>query len=85
LIMGLADELKDQVRSVFGDRWETRKGNVVPESTTLKLSNDAILLDGTVLYADLAASTALVDKHKPHFPAEVYKAFLHCAARIIRV
>lgn len=82
--MALADDLKAEVAHIFGDQWAKRDGNKVPESEDLKLGNDAIELDGTVLYADLSGSTALVDAYKPHFPAEVYKAFLHCAAKIIR-
>src|SRR5207248_4620847 len=50
----------------------------------LKLNNDAVKLDATVLYADLSASTGLVDGYKQHFAAEIYKAYLHCAAKIIR-
>jgi class 3 adenylate cyclase len=36
-----------------------------------------------VLYADLAESTNLVDNHNPHFAAEIYKSYLHCASKII--
>ena len=50
----------------------------------LTLSNDAVKLDGTVLYADLSASTTLVDGYAAHFAAEIYRAYLYCAARIIR-
>ncbi len=82
--MALADDLKSEVAHIFGDQWSKRDGTVVPESEDLKLGNDAVELEGAVLYADLTASTALVDAYKPHFPAEVYKAFLHCAAKIIR-
>jgi len=82
--MGLADDLKSEVSHIFGDQWAKRDGNKVPESEDLKLGNDAVELEGTVLYAGLSASTALVDAYKPHFPAEVYKAFLHCAAKIIK-
>jgi class 3 adenylate cyclase len=31
----------------------------------------------------MADSTALVDSSKPHFAAEIYKSYLHCAARIV--
>src|ERR1017187_2765125 len=34
----------------------------------------------TVLNADLADSTKLVDGHAAFFAAEIYKTFLHCAA-----
>lgn len=50
----------------------------------LGLGNDAIKLDATVLYADIADSTKLVDTSDSHFAAEVYRAYLTCAATIVR-
>ena len=38
----------------------------------------------TVLYADIDGSTNMVDKCEWSFSAEVYKAYLRCAAQIIR-
>jgi class 3 adenylate cyclase len=62
-----------------------RDGRVVPESEDLPLGNEAVRLEeAVVLYADMSGSTKLVDGYKWHFPAEIYKAFLYCAARIIR-
>ena len=82
--MGLGDNLNAEVLKILQERWSEREGRVVPESDDLKLSNDAVTLNGTVLYADLDDSTKLVDTRKPRFAAEVYKCFLACAARIIR-
>lgn len=82
--MALSDELRDEVAAVFRARWTTRDGLVVPESDDVRLGNDAVKLDATVLYADLAESTALVDRKKDTFAAEVYKTYLLCAARVIR-
>jgi class 3 adenylate cyclase len=82
--MALADDLKKEVAKIFKDTWTTREGNVIPESEDVGLGNDAVKLNGTVLYADLADSTALVDNYKAHFAAEIYKTYLHCAAKIIR-
>lgn len=82
--MALADELKKEVAQIFKETWTKRSGTVVPESENIKLGNDAVELEGTVLYADLTASTSLVDSYLPHFAAEIYKAYLHCAAKIIR-
>jgi class 3 adenylate cyclase len=82
--MGWHDELESEVRKIFRDQWTTRDGTVVPESENLSLGNDAVSLEGTVLYADLSGSTKLVDSSKPHFAAEVYKAYLHCTAKMIR-
>ena len=82
--MSLADEMRLKVKEILREQWTTRKGTVVPESTDLGLGNDAVEITGTVLYADLSASTALVDNYEPRFAAEVYKAYLYCAAKIIR-
>ena len=82
--MALADDLNSQVVQIFREQWTTRSGSVVPEPDDLALSNNAVVIDGTVLYADLDESTDLVNKMKPGFAAEIYKVFLGCAARIIR-
>lgn len=83
--MSLADDLKSEVAKIFRERWTTRDGQVVPEPSDLKLSNDAVQFDkATVLYADLSGSTAMVDRYDWTFSAEVYKTFLLCAAKIIR-
>ena len=82
--MSLSDNLKSEVKKILGEVWTTRQGRVVPDPEDLGLGNDAVTLNGTVLYADLNQSTDLVDTMKPEFAAEVYKCFLVCAARIIR-
>jgi class 3 adenylate cyclase len=83
--MGLKDELKEEANGIFENRWTTRDGTVVPDPDDVALGNDAVKLgEAVVLYADLVDSTDLVDRHKRHFAAEVYKAYLYCAARVIR-
>lgn len=82
--MGLKDELAIEVAAILRGRWSTRDGQVVPEDDDVQLGNDAVKLKATVLYADLADSTDLVDGYKSPFAAEVYKTFLLCAAKIIR-
>lgn len=81
--MALYDELNVAVRKIFADQWTTRNGQVVPEPSDVALGNDGVKLEGTVLYADLSASTVLVDQKTAEFAAEVYKSYLHCAAKII--
>lgn len=82
--MTLGDDLKAEVNNFFSKQWAIRNGQKVPESSDLKLANDAVELDATVLYADLTGSTKLVDGYKSNFSAEIYKSYLHCAAKIIR-
>ena len=82
--MALTDDLQKEVATIFRSVWERREGLVVPSDDSIKLGNDAVEIEATVLYADLADSTKLVDGHTPPFAAEIYKTFLHCAAKIIR-
>ena len=82
--MPLRDDLYSQVAQILHGNWTSRNGQVVPESDALGLGKDAVTLSGAVLYADLRGSTALVDNYLPSFAAEVYKAYLHCAAKVIR-
>lgn len=77
--------LAAQVAKIFKDAWATRAGQTVPAPGDLKLGNDAVEFDAaTILYADLTGSTKLVDAENWMFAAEVYKAYLHCAAMIVR-
>lgn len=83
--MGFKEDLTIEVREIFATKFETRKGNVVPEAEDISLGNDAVTFDeAAVLYADLADSTKLVKDFKDWFAAEVYKSYLHCASKIIR-
>jgi class 3 adenylate cyclase len=82
--MGLKQDLESQVGTVFRSQWTQRDGTVVPSDTSVTLGNDAVKIDGVVLYADLADSTEMVDKKTAWFAAEIYKTFLHCSAKVIR-
>lgn len=82
--MGVKEDLQAEVKKIFAEQWTTRDGTVVPESENLKLSNDAVKIAGTVLYADMSESTKLVDSHPNTYAAEIYKAYLYCAAKLIR-
>ncbi len=81
--MSLKDDLEKEVKCIFSKQWSKRDGQVVPSSEDIRLGNDAVNLDGVVLYADMSESTKLVDSSKAFFAAEIYKAYLHCAAKII--
>jgi class 3 adenylate cyclase len=83
--MPLLDDMKVAVQAIAQSAWTTRAGEVVPDPEDLRLANDAVEFDrATVLYADLRGSTSMVDSEDWQFSAEVYRAFLHCAALIIR-
>lgn len=83
--MALKDDLNSEVKKILKDQWTVRDGQVVPEPASIGLGNEAIRLErATILYADLAASTSLVDTKSWQFAAEIYRTYLHCAAKLIR-
>lgn len=82
--MTLWDDLDKEVGAIFQSRWDQRDGTVVPAPENLRLGNGAVKLSASVLYADMIGSTKLVDEKSGQFAAEVYKAFLTCAARTVK-
>jgi class 3 adenylate cyclase len=82
--MGLKEDLDAELNAIFSGGFQERDGQKVPEPEDVRLGNDAVKIEGTVLYADLAESTALVRRYQWWFAAEVYKAYIITACRIIR-
>lgn len=82
--MSLKDDLEAEVGKIFREQWATRDGQVIPLPENLRLANDGVALDATVLYADMVDSTGLVDQYSHTFAAEIYKTYLICCARIIK-
>lgn len=82
--MTTSDDILKEIKEILRTGWKRRDGRKVPEPEDVQLGNDAVCLKGTVLYADLADSTGLVKGYKDWFAAEVYKAYLISACRIIR-
>ena len=82
--MPLKNELEVYVQKVLDEQWQRRSGQKVPDTDDVAIKNEAVELDATVLYADLAGSTKMVKGYKDWFAAEIYKTYLYCAAKIIR-
>ncbi len=81
--MTLIEDLTEETAQIARSQWTRRDGTVVPEVDSLKLANDAVDLDATFLYADLADSTELVIDSQ-NIAAEIMKAYLMGTTRIIR-
>lgn len=85
--MALKDELEARVYGYASSVWPAvPQGRVVPEpdSPNLTQGNTGVRLDATVLYADIDGSTSMVDKLSATRAAEYYKAYLECAAKILK-
>lgn len=84
--MGLKEDLIAEVNQTFKNQWDVQETTDVPDPEDLRLNRNHAkdLESATVLYADIDGSTKMVDQFKWSFCAEVYKAYLRCAAQIIR-
>lgn len=83
--MAIKDDLTADVNNIFKSPWSQTNAQIVPIPTAIGMGNQAKLLnEAVVLYADLDGSTSMVDSMKWEFSAEIYKTFLHCAAKIIK-
>ena len=82
--MSFSDELKTEIKSILKESFSERDGLKVPKTDNLKLGADAVKLDATFLYADLAKSTELVEHFKWQFAAKLYKSFLYSTCKVIR-
>jgi len=83
--MALKDDLESEVNQIFREQWEVVTTQDIPDPDQLRLNNHAKNLEtATVLYADIDGSTLMVDNQPWSFCAEIYKAYLRCAARIIK-
>ena len=83
--MKSADEILKEVTFIMDSNWNVRTGRDVPDLESLRLNNDdAIEIEGAVLYADMRGSTNLVQKHTDKFAAKMYKVFLRIASNVVR-
>lgn len=78
------DDILNEVKKILDSSWEVRDGRKIPESTDIKLDNDAVKIECAILYADMRESTKLVQKYKSTFAAKIYKSFLLAACDVIR-
>jgi class 3 adenylate cyclase len=83
--MALLADLQARVKEYVDDPWgQIPTAYVVPSAEDLTFGNTGKYMDVCVLYADIHGSTDMVDSLTDVLAAEYYKAFLHCAAKIIR-
>lgn len=82
--MTMKEDLTAKVQSLVNTPWnDIPNATVVPDPEDLTYGNTGEHLDATILYADIAGSTTLVDTVDEKLAAEYYSAFLHCASKLI--
>lgn len=81
--MAWVDDLRQWVKQEFAGKFEERDGRVIPSTSDLT-SNQAVKVDATFLYADLAGSSDLAQHCPWSTTAEIIRAFLECSTRLMR-
>lgn len=82
--MGLTDTLGTDISTIFNATWNTRNGTVVPTTTDVALSNGAVKLDATILYADLRHSTELQRRFPNSMVAKIVRAYLSSMSKLVK-
>lgn len=82
--MGLKEEISGEIDGILSQPWDIRDGIVVPEDKDVALAGGAVKLTTSMLYADLADSTALSTTFDRRVAAKVIKSFLGACSRVIR-
>ncbi|PZO13697.1 MAG: hypothetical protein DCF25_15815 [Leptolyngbya foveolarum] len=83
--MALSDQIKNDVQNIINTRMVRRIGRVVPASKNVKFAGDAVELNATFLYADLANSSKIVKTLDQRIAAKILKSFLATTSRLVRV
>lgn len=82
--MKLEKDILGEITDVLRKRWTRRTGYTIPDENSIRNGNDAVEIEGSVLYADLAKSSELVHTYKDEFVARIYKSFLCAVCDVIR-
>lgn len=83
--MSFKEELSAKVSEFVNEVWgDIPDGIVVPSAQDLTFGNTGRRLKACIFYADIHRSTEMVNNLPDTLAAEYYKAFLHCAAKIIK-
>jgi class 3 adenylate cyclase len=82
--MTIKEDLTRHVQTLAKTRWgDIPRARVIPSPDDLTYGNTGEHLDVTILYADIAGSTTLVDTVDEQLAAEYYSTFLYCASKLV--
>lgn len=77
-------DILNEASQFMTSKWSLRDGLKVPDTEDLRLSTDAVRIEGAVLYADLKQSTDMVRRMDAEQAARYYKIFLSSACDVLR-
>jgi class 3 adenylate cyclase len=80
----ISSQVEAAVQSTLDTVWDIRTGQVVPSTDTVKLSDGAVKVNATYLYADLAGSSQAAQTFYVEVTAKIIRSYVTAAVRIIR-
>ena len=82
--MDWKESLSSDAEQVLSTKWDERNGNVIPEAEDLTIIDDAVKIEATFLYADLAGSSKLARICPWGTTAKIIKTYLKLSTQLIR-
>jgi adenylate cyclase len=79
-----SDKIESDIDEIFDTAWDTRDGQVVPTTQDISLSDGAVFLDATYVYADMADSTGLAQTATQKQTGKIIRAYLNAASRLLK-
>ena len=71
--MSIDDLIRSDIINIKNADWNIRKGSVVPSTSSVALSNGAVELETTYIYADLANSSRMARHFDRRVTAKILK------------
>ncbi len=81
--MSIDDDISSDVIRIRDADWNKRSGTKVPSPGDINLSNGAVEIDATYLYADMANSSRMAKTLDRRVTAKILKSFLASSSRLI--
>lgn len=80
----ISSQVEAAVQSILDTTWDIRDGQIVPSTETVRLSDGAVKINATYLYADLADSSKAAQTFYKQVTAKIIRSYVNAAVRIIR-
>jgi len=78
-----SEKLDADTSEVLDAAWVIRDGTVVPETQNISLTNGAVNLDATYVYADMANSTGLAQNATNKQTGKIIRVYLNAATQLL--
>jgi adenylate cyclase len=82
--MGLRDDIKNKVQSIFAEQFDVKDVTYVPKIDDSKLTfgNTGLKFEATTLFIDMRGSTKTLNKHNKTTVAKIHMSYFHAIVKI---